>query len=109
MIVEEVEMTSGQPLDLGQRILHPLRVESPASLKEGILVAEVTMLRTPAGYDDGIRHQIVGTPDEVAANWRNTLQCAAGQRGVNPFWLAGAKVFQGFRKGLFSLSQEDSV
>src|ERR1700722_1282995 len=41
MIIEKVKMPSRQPLYLRQRILNSLGVETPASLKEGILVAKV--------------------------------------------------------------------
>src|SRR5882724_3958925 len=77
MIVKEIEMTSGQPLDLSQRIIHSLCVESSATLKECVFIAEITMLRTSARHDNGIRHQIIRSPNEIAANWRNTLQGTA--------------------------------
>ena len=54
MVVEEIEMTAWQPLDLGQRIVHALGVERTAAFEEGVLVAEVAVLRTPAGDDDRV-------------------------------------------------------
>ncbi len=48
VIVEKVEMTSGQAVNLGEGVVDALRVEAAASLKERVLVAEVAMLRTTA-------------------------------------------------------------
>ena len=92
MIVEEVEMASGQPLDLGQRIVDPLGVEAAAALKEGVFVAEVAVLRTSARHDDGVGHEIVAALDEIAADRRHALQRAACCGGVDALRLAGAKV-----------------
>src|SRR5271165_6060938 len=94
MIVQKIEMPTGQPLYLGERILHSLGVEAPASLKEGVLIAEVAMLGAAARHHDRVRHQVTRTPDQIAANRRNTLQRAACRRGVNPLRLAGAKILQ---------------
>jgi hypothetical protein len=47
MIVEEIEMASRQARDFGERIVHALRVERSTALEEGVLVAEVAMLRHP--------------------------------------------------------------
>ena len=49
VIVEEVEMPSGQPLDLEERGVDPLRVERSAAGEEGVLVAEVAVLRDSRG------------------------------------------------------------
>ena len=98
MIIEEIEMTSVQPLDLGQCIIHALRVEIPPALKKSILIAEVTMLRAAARYHNRIRHQVIGPANEVAANWRKSLQGAAGGGRVHPLRLTGAKIVQEFPK-----------
>jgi hypothetical protein len=70
-------MSSGQPLYLCERILHPLSVKTPYSLEEGVFVAEVAMLGAAACDHHGIRNPVAGTPDEIAANRRNPLQRAA--------------------------------
>ena len=49
MIVEEIEMTSGQAVDLGECVVDTLGVEAAATLKEGVFVAEVAMLRDIRG------------------------------------------------------------
>ena len=92
MIVEEIEMAARQALDFGQRIVDALRVEPAAAFKEGILVAEVAMLRAAARHHDRVWHEIVGAADEIAAQRRNALECAARGRGVNALRLAGAEV-----------------
>src|ERR1700681_2353711 len=99
MIVEEIEMPSSQALDLSQRIIHALSVEPSATVKECILVAEVTMLRAPTRHDYGIRHQIIVTPDEIAAQCGNAFKCAACGGGVNALRFARAKVFQELGEG----------
>ena len=60
MVVEEVEMPARQPIDLGERVVDALGVERPAAFEERVLVAEVAVLRTPAGDDDRVRNQIGG-------------------------------------------------
>jgi hypothetical protein len=77
VVVEEVEMAAGEAVDLGQGVVDTLGVEAFATLKECVLVTEVAVLRAAARDDDGIRHEIVTSPDEVAANGRNALQGAA--------------------------------
>ena len=77
MVVKKVEMSSGQPLDLGQRIVYPLRVEAAPALKERVFIAEVAVLRTAARHHNGIRHQVIATPNQVAPNGWNPLQRAA--------------------------------
>jgi hypothetical protein len=52
MVVEEIEMTARQPLDLGQRVVDALGVERTAPGEKGVLVAEVAVLRTPTSDDD---------------------------------------------------------
>jgi len=48
MVVEKIEVTAGQPCDLGERLVYPLRVERSATSEEGVLVAEVAVVRTAA-------------------------------------------------------------
>jgi hypothetical protein len=77
MIIEKVEMAPRQPLYLCQRILNSLGIETPSTLKEGILIAKVAMLGAPSRHHDRVRHQVRRAPDEIAANRRNPLQRAA--------------------------------
>ena len=77
MVVEEVEMTAGQPFDLSESFVDTLRVKAAAALEEGILVAEVAMLGTTAGDNDGVGNEVGGAADEIAANRWNALKRAA--------------------------------
>ena len=52
MIVEEVEMPPWQSRDLGERVVHLLRVERLAPFEEGLFIAEVADMRAAAGYND---------------------------------------------------------
>jgi hypothetical protein len=52
VIVEKVEMASWQSIDFGKCIIDLLRVKRTATLEKGILVAEVTVLRTAARHHD---------------------------------------------------------
>jgi hypothetical protein len=109
MIVEEVEMTTGQAVDFGEGIVDALGVEALSALKEGVFVTEVTVLRTSAGDDDGVWHKVVAAVDEIAANRRYTVEGAASERGVDTLWLSGAKVCEEFGEGLFAGAEEYGV
>ena len=75
VIVEEVQMTAGQPLDLGERRIDGLRVEGASAFEERLLVAEVAHVRAAARDDDGVRDEIEPSLDQVAPDRRK-----AGQR-----------------------------
>ena len=55
VIVEEVDVATGHPLDLGERRVDGLRVERDAALVERVLVAEVAVVRAAARDDDRVR------------------------------------------------------
>ena len=55
VIVQEVEVAAGKARDLGERLVHALRVEALASLEEGLLVAEVAGVRAASRHHDGVR------------------------------------------------------
>src|SRR2546421_6723658 len=74
MIVEKVEVPAGEPLDLGEGLVNSLRIEGSTALEKRILVTEVAMMRTSAGDDDGVGHEIAAPVDEVAADWRHAVQ-----------------------------------
>lgn len=76
MIVEEIEVAAGQPLDLCQRLVDALRVEGTAAGEEGILVAEVAMLRAGARDDDRIGYEVAAPLDQVAADRRQAVDRA---------------------------------
>ncbi len=109
VVVEEIEMSSGQPVDLSQRVVHPLRVERPAALEERVLVAEVAVLRTAARDDDRVGDEVVAPPDQVAADGRHAIERAARRRDVAARGTARAKVREETRKRLFTRAEEDRV
>jgi hypothetical protein len=102
MIVEEVEVTARQALDLGERVVYPLGVEATTALEEGVLVTEIAVLRTSSCDDDGVWHKIVAATDEIATNWRYSLEGATTRGGVHGSWIPGAEIGQEARKGLLA-------
>ena len=48
MVVEEIEVTAGKRVDLGERLVHALRVERAPAGEEAVLVAEVAVVRAAA-------------------------------------------------------------
>ena len=54
MVVEEVQVLAREAVDLGERPVDRLRVERAAALVEGILVAEVAVVRAAARHNDRI-------------------------------------------------------
>jgi len=52
MIVEKVEMTTGQPVDFCQSGIDCLRVKRSTTLEERFLVTEVAHVRAAARDDD---------------------------------------------------------
>src|ERR1700733_6474914 len=109
MIVQKVQMAAGQPLYLGKRILHPLRIESTPSLIESVLITEIAMLGTAASHHDRVGNEVRRTANEIAADWWNTLQGAACRRGVDPPRFACTKVAEKVWKSLFSWAKKNAV
>ena len=58
VIVEEIQVPSRQPRNLGQRIVDALRVERSPAFEERVLVAERAVVRAAARHDDRVRHEI---------------------------------------------------
>src|SRR5207249_12184465 len=54
MIVQEIEMSSGQARDFRKRIVHQLRVERASSREKTVLVAEGAMVRTASRDDNRV-------------------------------------------------------
>ena len=102
-------MASRQARDFGERIVHALCVERSTALEEGVLVAEVAMLRTPARHHDGVRHQIAATLDQIAAHRRQAVQRPPRCRSIDPLRTAAAKLREKLRKRLLGWAKEDSV
>ncbi len=108
VIVEEVEMASGQAVDLGQGSVHGSRVERPPALEEGLLVAEVADVRTPARHDDGVGDEVEAALDEIAANRREACQ-RADRRSIDALGMAAREVREEPRPGVLAGPQEDRV
>jgi hypothetical protein len=74
MIVEKVEMSAGQSVDLGQRIIDGLGIESAPVREKRLLVAEIARVRAPARDDDGVGDEIEVPPDQVAPDAREAFE-----------------------------------
>jgi hypothetical protein len=74
MVVQKVQMPARQPLDLGQRGVDRLRVETLSAFEKRLLVAEVADVRTAARHDNRVRNQIERTLDQIASNRRDALE-----------------------------------
>ena len=108
MVVEEVEVAAGEAVDLGQGVVHALRIEGAAALEERLLVAEVADVRTAAGDHDRVGHQVQMAPDQVAANGRHAGE-GADARVVPRLGAAGAQVGQEARPGVLAGPGENRV
>ena len=74
LIVEKVQVTAGQAIDLRERFVDRLCIEGPPALEERLLVAEVADVRAPARYHDRIRNEIELPLDQIPANRRKIRQ-----------------------------------
>ena len=74
MIIEEIKMPAGKPVNLGERVVHELRVERTASREEAVLVAEGAMMRTASRDDNRIRDQVSVSLNQIAPYRRQTFQ-----------------------------------
>jgi hypothetical protein len=74
MIVEKVQVTAGQAIDLRERFVDGLRIEGPPALEERLLVAEVADMGAPARHHDRIRNEIERPLDQIPANRRKIRQ-----------------------------------
>jgi hypothetical protein len=109
VIVQKVEVTSRQPIDLRERVIHALGVERATAFEERILVTEVAVLRTSTRDDDRIRDEVAAPLDQVAPDRRDSIQRAARGRDVPSRRGAPPEVLQKLRKCLLAGSKEDGV
>src|ERR1700752_4181838 len=109
MVIEKVEMAPGESIDFGECLVDALRVKSATALEECVLVAEVAVLRTAAGDDDGIGDEIRSAANEIATDGRDALKRAPRSRGVDGLCCSGAEVLKELRKGLISRAEKDGV
>ena len=108
VIVEEVQVTAGQALDLGQRRIDGLRVEGPPAFEERLLVAEVAHVRAAARDDDGVRDEVEPPLDQVAPDRRKAGQ-RPKRRLIDALRAAAPEVAQEPRPCVLAGPEEDRV
>src|SRR5258708_1319949 len=101
-------MPARKAVDLCQRFVYFLGIKRTSSLKEGILVTEITMMGAASRYYDGIRDQVSGTPDQIPADGWN-----AGDIPffipVNFFRAFMLKVPEKFRECIFPGADKNAI
>src|SRR5215469_10512017 len=100
-------MPSGEAGDFGQRVVHALDIEGRPPAEEGVLVAEVAVLRTPAGDDDRIRDEVLAARDEIAANLRHARQRSPARRAVHRGRATRSVISQELSERLFAGSEKE--
>ena len=108
VIVEEVQMTAGQALDLGERVVHGLRVEGSPAFEERFLVAEVAHVRTAARDDDGVGHEIEPPLDQIAPDRRKTVE-RSHLRSIHALGSAAPEIGEELRPRVLAGADEDRV
>ncbi len=109
MIVEEVQMTAGQAVDLGERVVDGLRVERLAALEERVLVAEVADVRAAARDDDRVGHEVEVALDQIAADGRHADQRARSPTDSGGRGRPARKSRRNRGPGVLAGSEEDRV
>ena len=108
MVIQKVQMSTRQTLDLGQRGIHRLRVETLATGEKRVLVAEVAMVRAAARDHDGVRYQIARALDQITPyRWRPQQGACLGR--VSSLQLTGARIGQQARKDLLTRPQAHGI
>src|SRR6476660_1266147 len=102
-------MPARQPVDFRERVVDPLRVERASAGEEGVLVAEVAVLWTPAGDDDRVGDEVVTASNQVAADGGNPLEGAAAGRLIDRQGAARAEVREERRERLLPGTEENDV
>ena len=108
VVVEEVDVPAGHPVDLRQRPVDRLRVERDPACVERVLVAEVAMVGAAARDHDRVRAEVATPVDEVAADrWRLRERPRPGD--VARRGLAAAQVREEHWPGVLAGTDEDRV
>lgn len=76
VVVEEVEVPTGQRFDVGQRVLDALGVEADTVAEESRHVAEVAAVRTAARHRQGVGHQVEVPLDQVTSDGCHLVQAS---------------------------------
>ena len=108
VVVEKVQMTARQRLDLRKRAIDRLSVESAAAGEEDRLVAEVAGVRTATRDDDGVRHEIEASANEISARPGRADERAAA-RAIDLLWASGAVVGEKRWPCVFAGTEADRV
>jgi hypothetical protein len=108
VIIQEVEMAARQAFDLFERIRDQLRVERFASAEEGVLVAEVAVVRAAARDHKRVRREIQAPLDQVAARLGQACE-AAHRRAIHRPRMPRAKIREEARPGVIAGAEEDRV
>src|SRR5205807_8155638 len=74
MIVEKIKMPARKARNLGQGIVHDLRVERAPAGEEPVLVAEGAMMRAASRNDNRVRHKVSMSLNEIASYRRKAFQ-----------------------------------
>jgi len=108
MVVQEVQMLTWQPRDLGKGVVHPLCVEAAAACEECVLVTEGAVVRAAARHHDRVRHQVAVPLNQIPADRRDALE-RADCRHVPPLRPASRQVVEEPGKGVFAGPEHDRV
>ncbi len=108
VVVEEVQVPPGQPVDLGERGVHRLRVEGLPALEERVLIAEVAVVRAAARDHDRVRYQVPVPLDQVPPDRREADQRAVA-RDVARACLTAPEIIEEHRPGVLAWPEEDRV
>ena len=93
MIVKKIQMVSRKAIDLRERGVHALRVETLPLLEEGDLVAEIADLWAAARDHDRVRDEVEMSFDQIASDDRETVQ-RSDSRLVDSLWTTSTEVLQ---------------
>ena len=108
VVVEEVQVPSGQPVDLRQRGVDRLRVERLPAVEERVLVAEVAVVRAAAGHHDRVRYQVPVPLDQVPPDRRQPVERPL-PRLIPPPRFTAAEVVEEHRPGVLTRPEKHRV
>ena len=108
VVVEEVEMPSGKPVDLGESPVHRLHIVAPTARVERMLVAEVARVGTATGNYERVGYEVAAAVEEIAAHTRNTLE-AVLERTVDGLGRAPPEILEEAGPGVLAWPEEHVV
>src|SRR5262249_31584413 len=108
MVVEKIQMASGQTFDFGERRIDRLRIKSASAFEERFLVAEVTDVRAPARHHDRVRNEIQSAMYQVAPYWRHASKRPRA-RSIHLQRTTRAKIVKKCRPRVLAGSQKNRV